>query len=84
MGVIKYEESKRSYLEEMENVSQQASQLYFNLLVAQIDNDIQLKNKANNDTLYRISKGRYNLGKIAENELLQMEFGTPSQRTNTL
>jgi outer membrane protein len=71
---LKFEESKRGFTEEMESVSQQASQLFFNLLVAQISYNIQLKNRANNDTLYRISKGRFNLGKIAENELLQMEL----------
>ena len=31
-------------------------------------------NYANADTLYRIAQGRYNLGTIAENELLQMEL----------
>lgn len=71
---LKYEESKRQYAEEIEAVSVQATQLYFNLLLAQISHDIQMKNVANNDTLFRISKGRYNLGKIAENELLQMEL----------
>ncbi len=27
-----------------------------------------------NDTLYKISTGRFNVGKIAENELLQVEL----------
>ena len=31
-------------------------------------------NYSNADTLYRIAKGRYQLGTIAENELLQMEL----------
>jgi len=31
-------------------------------------------NYANNDTLFRIAEGRYNIGTIAENELLQMEL----------
>ena len=31
-------------------------------------------NQANYDTLYKIAKGRYNLGNIAENELLQLEL----------
>jgi outer membrane protein len=29
---------------------------------------------ANNDTIFKIAQGRYNLGKIAENELLQLEL----------
>ena len=31
-------------------------------------------NYSNADTLFRIAQGRYNLGTIAENELLQMEL----------
>jgi outer membrane protein TolC len=33
-----------------------------------------LTNLSNYDTLYRIAKGRYQLGKIAENDLLQLEL----------
>ena len=32
------------------------------------------KNFLNNDTIYKIGKGRYGYGKIAENELLQLEL----------
>jgi len=31
-------------------------------------------NYSNSDTLYRIAKGRYQLGTIAEDELLQMQL----------
>ena len=44
--------------------------------------EIQQKNLANNDTLYKIAVGRYNLGKIAENELLQMELSVMNAKTN--
>lgn len=71
---LRYEESKKKYVEDMENVSIQASEIFFNLLIAQITFSIEQKNLANNDTLYQISKGRYQLGKIAENELLQMQL----------
>jgi outer membrane protein len=71
---LRFEESKKQFVEDMENVSIQATQLYFNLLIAQISYSIEEKNLANNDTLYQISKGRYQLGKIAENELLQMQL----------
>ncbi len=36
--------------------------------------ELRKKNLANYDTLYRIARGRFNLGKIAENELLQLEL----------
>jgi len=69
-----YEESKKAYLEDMENVSINATNYFFNLLLAQISEKIAQINLANYDTLYKIAQGRYNLGKIAENDLLQLEL----------
>ncbi|HQV01611.1 MAG TPA: TolC family protein, partial [Bacteroidia bacterium] len=65
-----YEESKRQYAEDLEAVSVLASERFFNLLIAEIRVRIESLNLANNDTLFQIAKGRYNLGRIAENELL--------------
>ena len=42
--------------------------------MAQINLEVSEKNYANTDTLFQIAKGRYQLGTIAENELLQMEL----------
>ncbi|MTI30788.1 TolC family protein [Xanthovirga aplysinae] len=77
---LRYEESQRSYVEEMEEVSEEAVSQYFELLLAQVGLDIAEKNVANNDTLYKIAVGRYNLGKIAENELLQLELSLMNAR----
>lgn len=71
---IKYDEAKQTYLEDIEQLSIKASNLFFDLLDAQIRARIAKINQANNDTLYKIAQGRYNLGKIAENELLQLEL----------
>lgn len=71
---MKYEEAKRTYLENVEDVSITATNYFFNLLLSQAEKEIAAKNLANYDTLYHIAKGRYNLGKIAENELLQLEL----------
>ncbi len=43
-------------------------------MLAQISEKIAVINLANYDTLYKIAQGRYNLGKIAENDLLQLEL----------
>ncbi len=69
-----YKESKQAYDEEMERIAIEASNLYFNALTALIRKEIAEINVSNNDTLFVISEGRYNLGKIAENDLLQMEL----------
>ncbi|MEA3504754.1 MAG: TolC family protein, partial [Bacteroidota bacterium] len=71
---LKYKEAKQEYLEKMEQVSITAIDYFFNLLQAQIKYDIDKINLANNDTLFKITQGRYNIGTIAENELLQMEL----------
>jgi outer membrane protein TolC len=71
---LEYEESQKAYFEELEQISLDATQFYFNLMLAQIDMQIAQLNLANNDTIYKIAQGRYQLGKIAENELLQLEL----------
>jgi outer membrane protein TolC len=71
---LRYEESKRLYLEDLEEISVIATDRFFTLLLEQINLEIALKNQANNDTIYKIAQGRYNLGKIAEDELLQLEL----------
>ncbi|MFY0673654.1 MAG: TolC family protein [Bacteroidia bacterium] len=71
---MRYEEAQKAFYEEMENVAIRAVNLFFNYYDAKIARDLAKLNMANNDTLYKISKGRYQLGKIAEHELLQMEL----------
>jgi len=77
---LRYNEAERRYIEEKEQVSIQASNVFFQLLDAQIRLKIQQTNLANNDTLYQIAKGRYNIGTLAENELLQIELSLLNSR----
>ncbi|TWO32024.1 TolC family protein [Seonamhaeicola sediminis] len=69
-----YEESRREFVESMERISVNTSRRYFELLKAQMQLEIEKINLSNQDTLYQIAKGRFKMGKIAENELLQMEL----------
>jgi outer membrane protein TolC len=71
---LRYESAQKNYIETMENVNQRAVMNFFNLAVAQVNLDIAELNYSNTDTLYNIGKGRYNIGTIAENELLEMEL----------
>ncbi len=77
---LRYEESLKEYAEDMEQLAMEATQYYFDLLLAQVNLDLAEKNLANNDTVYQISEGRYNLGKIGENEVLRMEFNVLKSR----
>ena len=69
-----YEESQKKYFEELEQISTNATRRFFDLLLAQIKLEIAQKNVNSNDTIYQIAQGRYNLGKITENDLLQLEL----------
>jgi outer membrane protein TolC len=71
---ILYNEAKRRYLEDVEQISITTINRFFNLLTSQIRQKIQEQNEANYDTLYKLSVGRFNLGRIAENDLLQLEL----------
>lgn len=71
---LRYNEAQRRYVEDMEATAVTTINYFFDLLMAQIQNQIQHLNKANNDTLFQIAQGRYNMGTIAENELLQTEL----------
>ncbi|MEO1255864.1 MAG: TolC family protein, partial [Bacteroidota bacterium] len=71
---IRYEESKRSYVEEMELVSRTAVSRFFDYLDAQVNFQIAEFNLANNDTIYNIEQGRYNIGTASEDKLLQVEL----------
>lgn len=71
---LKYEAAKKTFLSNIETVHQQAVNYFFSLATAQINKQIAEMNYANADTLWRIAKGRYDLGTIAEDELLQMQL----------
>jgi outer membrane protein TolC len=71
---LRYEEAKRNYLKQLEAISLRAIQYFFDLASAQQNLAIAEFNYANNDTLHKIAQGRYNIGTIGENDLLQSEL----------
>ena len=73
---LKYEEAKKDYINSLERVSLRAVSYFFDLALAQKNVEISNQNFSNADTLYKIAKGRYQLGTIAENELMQMELSS--------
>ncbi len=79
---LMYEESRREFVENMEQISVSTCRRYFQLLKAQKQLEIANTNLSNQDTLYKISAGRYKMGKIAENDLLQMELTLLNSKNN--
>ena len=54
------------------------------MATAQSDYDIASFNYANANTLYRYAQGRYNIGTITENEMLQLELNRLTEETNRM
>ncbi len=77
---LRYKEAKRDYLSTLEDISRMAINYFFDLSLAQINTEISEANFHNNDTLYKIAQGRYNMGTIAHDELLQMELSYLTSR----
>ncbi|MCB0547834.1 MAG: TolC family protein [Phaeodactylibacter sp.] len=71
---LAYEEAQRGYSEDMENAAYQAAQLFFDVLVSQLNLEAARRDKIDADTLLGISRGRFEVGRIAETELLQIEL----------
>ena len=71
---LRYSERTKEYAEEMEDVAFDAANLFFDVLIAQLNLEAAEQDKVNADTLFSISKGRFEVGKIAETELLQIEL----------
>lgn len=69
-----FEEASKAYSEDMEQVAYQAANLFFDVLFAQLNLQAAIRDKTNADTLYTISQGRFEVGRIAETELLQIEL----------
>jgi len=69
-----FNEAQLLKTEEIEALSIESVNKYFDLLRSQLSLENAEKNFLNNDTIYKIGKGRYSYGKIAENELLQLEL----------
>tara|TARA_B100000809_G_C15129416_1_gene527726 strand:- start:826 stop:2265 length:1440 start_codon:yes stop_codon:yes gene_type:complete len=69
-----FNEAQLLKTEEIEQLSKESVNKYFDLLRSQLSLQNAENNFLNNDTIYKIGKGRYSYGKIAENELLQLEL----------
>jgi outer membrane protein TolC len=78
---IHYRMATRELAEAMEDCAIDITERFFDLLLASMNSSNASSNAAINDTLYRISRGRFNVGKIAENDLLQSELAYLNAKT---
>lgn len=77
---LKYEKEKKNYLIANENITIKAINYFFAVATSQLNYKISEINYQNADTLYKLGQGRYRMGVIAENELLQLELSLINSR----
>lgn len=71
---VRAELAERLYREALEEIAIVTTDLFFDMYAARVAFDNAVANAAVNDTLYSLNKGRFTLGKIGENDLLQSEL----------
>jgi len=79
---LQIEQQERAYHEAMEDVALQATGLFFAAYAARRALDNAVTNVAVNDTLYRLNTGRFQVGRIGENDLLQSQLALLRARTS--
>lgn len=71
---VRAEFNERQYRESREDIAVQTTALFFDVYAAKVAFANATTNAAVNDTLYTLNKGRFEVGKIGENDLLQSEL----------
>ena len=66
--------AERQYVESREDIAVSTASAFFDYYAATMALNNALTNAAVNDTLYTLNKGRFEVGKIGENDLLQSEL----------
>jgi outer membrane protein TolC len=74
--------AERRYREAREEVALSTASAFFDLYAADVALQNAVANAAVNDTLYTLNKGRFEVGKIGENELLQSELALLRSRAS--
>jgi outer membrane protein TolC len=72
---IKFEKAKKEFIQSQENLAMKSTSMFFDLVEAQIQLKIAQNNMSNADTLYKIGKGRFQVGTVTQDELLNLELG---------
>ena len=77
---LKFETARKNFIQSKEDIAVKATSKFFELVDAQIEINISTTNLANADTLYQIGKGRYQVGTVTQDELLNFELNLMNAR----
>lgn len=78
---IRLDVAERQYLETREDISMRAAALFFDVFATRTALANAESNANVNDTLFTVNKGRLEVGRIGENDLLQSELQLLRSRT---
>ena len=81
---LRFREAKKQYAETLEVISATTCSHFFSLASAQTELEMARQNFAQADTLYSMAQGRYRIGTITENEMLQLEINRLNEETNVM
>jgi outer membrane protein TolC len=71
---LKFEKAKKEFLVTQEDIGIRTSNAFFNVVMSEINLKIAQTNYSNADTLFRIGKGRFEIGTVTQDELLDLEL----------
>jgi outer membrane protein TolC len=71
---LKFEKAKKEFIQSQEELAIKATRLFFDLVDAQIEVKIAETNFSNADTLFTIGQGRFQVGTVTQDELLNLEL----------
>ena len=71
---LRYQESQRQYLEDRENLGQHVAELYFDVLLQQVNAAVAGQNAQAAAELLRVGQEKYRLGRLSQSDLLQLEL----------
>lgn len=77
---VKFEKAKKEFIQSKEALAIKATRRFFDLVDAQIEVSIASTNLANADTLFRLGKGRFQVGTVTQDELLNLELSYMNAR----
>jgi len=80
---LEFQRAEKSYLEALEDIAFNICGQYFDVYISQLQLENAQRNEQINDSIYTISQGRFKVGKIAENDLLQTELAALNARSAT-
>ena len=77
---LRYKESQLQYLQRREEIAVEATGLYFDLLLAQVNLEMAQGNLSGNDTIFKVAQEREALGLLSRNDLLQLQLSVLNAR----